>query len=93
MASSNKRCLNVTQVDVAKKATSSYGHLKLKFAACKDEKQRLEVLVQQLQMALEKTRKTKRELGSIVEGAFCACGNVEGCDAGNVQTSAVSSYQ
>ena len=44
-------------------------------------------------MELEETRKIKRELGSIVEGTFCACGNVEGCYAGNVQTSAVSSYQ
>ena len=93
MASSNKRTWNGTQVDVEKKATSSYGHLKLKFAACKDEKQRLEVLVQQLQMELEETRKTKRELGSMVEGTFCASEKVEGCDAGKVGTSAGSSYQ
>ncbi len=58
------------QVDVDKKARSSYGHLKQKFAACKDEKQRLEGLVQELQMELEETRKTKRELGSLVDGTF-----------------------
>ena len=90
---SNKRSWNGMQVEVDKKATSSYGHLKLKFAACKDEKQRLEGLVQELQMELEETRKTKRELGSLVEGTFCAAGDVEGFDAGNVETSAGSSYQ
>ena len=93
MIISNKRCWNGMQVDVDKKARSSYGHLKQKFAACKDEKQRLEGLVQELQMELEETRKTKRELGSLVEGTFCAAGDVEGFDAGNVETSAGSSYQ
>ena len=92
MASTNKRSWNGTLVDIDKKALSSYGHLKVKFAACKDQKQRLEGLVQQLQMELEETRKTKRELGSIVEGTFCASENVEGCDSGNVGTSAGSYY-
>ena len=92
MASSNKRCWNGTQVDVGKKATSSYGHLKRKLVVCENEKERLEVLVQQLQMELEETRNTKREVGSIVEGTFCASENVEGRDAGNVGTSAGAYY-
>ena len=70
-------------MDIDKKATSSYVHLKQKFAACKDEKLRLEGLVQQLEMELEETRKTIREVGSIVEGTFCA---------GNVGTTAGSYY-
>ena len=66
MSSANKRCCNGTQVDVDKKATSSYGHLKRKLVACEDEKERLEVLVQQLQMELGQMGKTKTELASIL---------------------------
>jgi hypothetical protein len=62
MASSNKRCWNGTQVDVGKKATSSYGHLKRKLVVCENEKERLEVLVQQLQMELGQTSTAKTEL-------------------------------
>ena len=46
-------------MDVGKKATSSYGHLKRKLVVCENEKERLEVLVQQLQMELGQTGKTK----------------------------------
>ena len=72
MSRAKKRCCNGTQVDVDKKATSSYGHLKRKLVACEDEKERLEVLVQQLQMELGQMGKTKTELASILEGTLSA---------------------
>jgi hypothetical protein len=75
-----------------KKGTSSYGHLKMKFAACKIEKERLEVLVHDLRNELQETLMTKDELGAIVQAIQCESGMEEDCDPANNDTSLGSSY-
>ena len=53
MLSPNKRSRDTTHEGNKKKATSSYGHLKAKFAASEIESGRLQVLVQELRIAGE----------------------------------------
>ena len=53
MLSPNKRSRDTTHEGNKKKATSSYGHLKAKFAASEIESGKLQVLVQELRIASE----------------------------------------
>ncbi len=83
MASLKKRSRDMIQEGFEKKGTSSYWHLKMKFAACKIEKERLEVLVHDLRKELQETLITKEELEAI--------GMEEDCDPANNDTSLGSS--
>jgi hypothetical protein len=84
MLSLNKRSRETNEKCYEKKTRSSYDHLKMKYAACKIEMERLD----ELQVA----RTTKEELGAIVQGIICESGNEEDCDA-NDFTSGRASYQ
>jgi hypothetical protein len=53
MLSPNKRSRDTTHEGNKKKATSSYGHLKAKFAASEMECERLQVCVQELRISSE----------------------------------------
>jgi hypothetical protein len=94
MVSLKKRSRDMIQEGFEKKGTSSYGHLKMKFAACKCkiEKERLEVLVHVLRKELQETLITKDELEAIVQGILCESGMEEDCDPANNDTSLGSSY-
>jgi hypothetical protein len=86
MASLKKRSRDMIQEGFEKKGTSSYGHLKMKFAACKIEKERLAVLVHDLHKELQETLITKEELEAFVQGILCESGMKEDCDPANNDT-------
>jgi hypothetical protein len=94
MLSLNKRSRETNEKFYEKKARSSYDHLKMKYAACKSEMERLEDLgqVQDLRRELQVACTTKEELGAIVQGIIYESGNEKDCDA-NDFTSGRASYQ